>query len=424
MKRIARIALKAAVALLVVLGIAWAVVVVWERSVQSRLDQALAELKRQGAPVGLDWLDQPAVPPAEDALPLLRAASKAAESHPRPMAMYLKDYAEFTEKDWHEVAAWVKDQAEARELFAQAAAKRRCSWVYDKSKAPYAWIMEPISAVQCGSELLDAEIRVMIREGAPAAEVLDRIRLLPALARDVDDRMMIGWGVRFSVRSFAIERARELALRPKADLGLLQGWLRDFGDETSIRPLDRVLANERASSIAMLAPRYGGLGRTLDDITGPDRTSTCLSLLLHSPAAPLVDKLVAVNWLDTSAPAIEASRRVDAASVAKLEALKASTTRAWYDPFGNPVLVRASRLARMLVARRAKITVTHAGLTLIEWKRNHGAWPSDLAQAGIRTKDPFTGGPLGYEKTEAGGVRIFVELSRERWPEVAWKLGG
>jgi len=282
--------------------------------------------------------------------------------------------------------------------------------------------MEPLLALFDMSRLLEAEFQVKLHEGAPTGEILDGIRILPALSRFVDDRLAIGWLMRRELELSCAQRVRDLAQATDADLVALRSWLHELGDESAVRPPDDLLAKERALSLAILSPRYGGLGHQLKSVTAS--VNDGLAYLLRSPAGPLLDQQIALDWLEKSKPMIEACRVVDAGTPQLLRKLAAERKRAWYDPVGCPVSHLAPRVATGLLTWRAIFAVTEAGVTLLQWKRDHAAWPADLAQAGITQKDPFTGGPLGYEKIGKADVKLTVQIRQDMRADVNWKLHG
>jgi len=396
----------------------------WITILEHRFEAGLEAIRAAHEPVDLAELNRPPMNPEDNAAPLLRRFLGWYEKHwPDDAWMDDTGFYSVDAKNRAAVRRWVQAGDAAFAWVKEAAARPGCDFGVDWGKGLDVDL--PALSIMAGVGTT-IQLRAQCAEGH-AEHAVREIAILLDLARKMDEPTTIDYLTRLSEHEMAIRTLKAIAglagFDPVVTRALLEARLRAAEDPPGLRD---VLLGERTVCLSLVRRWIAGedprswLEPATNGGTGIYRqlNGWFIASFLRRPWACL-DGLHAQEMFREGLE-ITALRPWEA--LAKGEAFRSryalgagsTHTTLWRNLFPKLWLERCRDLAKLRLAR--------AGLALLAWRAEHGAWPATLEAVG-KWIDPFTGEALIYE-IEKGHARVSVRAPKPHGWKQEFVAGG
>jgi hypothetical protein len=383
----------------------------------ARLEEELARLRSEDAPLTLERAAPPPVAEAENAAPLIRTASEAIEEDPDPrdaLMAFDADPLHVETEVVEVVAGWLEDHAEARRLLERATDLESCRfdelWADDAEEA----LIERIPPASLGFDAgrflsRTADLRARAGNVDGALEAVGRLVRLGGL---VQQTPLVVHGLAGTAWTWAgvacLERALAAGAPSEAALERLLARL----DRSDTAPTPEVvLGTDRVLLMAMMAwaREHGGyhpLGLSGDGLAWPEWMLVRSALAVMPTPTLRLDEAYA---LEITRRSLALAQRTWPEAREAWDALVAEARAApWYAVASRDLAAVHRRYICGHLADQALRDLAQLALQIERFELRHGRLPRDLDELGATPVDPFSEEAYRYARREAdGGYRLW-----------------
>ena len=377
---------------------------IWTAILRHRFETRLEALREAGEPVDPADLEEPRLPEADNAAPLLRQAAELIGEVPEAVTDPDQDF--WTEEELADAREWVASKAKAIDMLHRAAARPGSWYPIDWSQGPEVEVVA-IPWTQRATHVLNAHAKSMAKAGR-AAEALRSVETMFRIGNHLPRATAIAYLVRLAVHAVAIETLQKIAREKGFDPAAARERLGPL--------LDGSLDFDRAVG-ALGSVRFMMLSVIRRWIRG-ESPRRLLDIFAFDPGdkrelgpAPLSDWIWS-GWIarplaykDGLLLLDEVERRMGQLKQKDFSALAREAEHPGA-PYFFSALFRtvAPRFGVQMRRQLARVRVARIGLVALAARQRTGRFPRDLALP----LDPFTKEkrPLRYEIREDGSARI------------------
>ena len=403
---------------IVLVGLAVLYAVAWLLAARS-LRQARAELEAAGRPMTLEEIELDPVSPAQNAAPLYQAALLLLQSEPfgdGSMHDHLATNTWVAPSDPRspaavesELRAALRQEVciEALKLIEKGATRPHYRFIgkaYNQTNSPFRIDENDdrfrVAHMLSLGRLLNAQARIQMADGdrhGAWRTALTSCRFANSFSQIP---VLIGQLLRLALADAATESARNLCAVSLPDPGQmdeLQRWLRSYDDSA---PIARAIDIERIVIDHRLFRDPAMQDQTLDNIV--EESPFFVSLLRRTcylKPVQMADYAFILRFYHRMARAYES---LGSPNDPHSDEIFSRGPFFYLLSYCHVVADNRLRIRRFF----ANFRITAAGLAVLQYHREHGAFPESLSVLdGLNLTDPLTGQPLAYQ-VEPDGFRI------------------